>query len=82
MILRFWKEKVPSLEISLCRPYHKNDNRFVEENNSSLIRAHIGHGRLDNLPQLLILREIYTDMVCYHTEKDALLFFPYVRCVN
>ena len=65
-LLRFWKEKVPALEISRSRPYHKNDNRFVEENNSSLIRAYIGHGRLDNLPQLLLLREIYTDLVCYH----------------
>ncbi len=82
MILRFCKEKVPSLEISLSCPYHKNDNRFVEENNSSLIRAYIGHGRMDNLPQMLLLREIYTDVVCYHTEKDALLFLPFVRCVN
>lgn len=65
-LIRYWKEKVPTLEISRSRPYHKNDNRFVEENNSSLIRAYIGHGRLDNLPQLLLLREIYTDLVCYH----------------
>ena len=38
-LLRFWKEKVPDLAISRSRPYQKNDNRFVEENNSSLVRA-------------------------------------------
>ena len=48
-LLRFWKEKVPDLEISRSRPYHKNDNRLVEENNSSLVRAYVGHGRLDTL---------------------------------
>jgi len=65
-LLRFWQEKVPSLDISRSRPYHKNDNRFVEENNGSLVRAYIGHGRLDNLRQLLILREIYKDLTYYH----------------
>ncbi|MCL7413878.1 MAG: transposase family protein [ANME-2 cluster archaeon] len=65
-LLRFWKNKIPDLDISRSRPYHKNDNRFVEENNGSLIRAYIGHGRLDTLQHLMILREIYTDLMCYH----------------
>lgn len=65
-LLRYWKGNVPSLEISRSRPYHKNDNRFVEENNSSLVRAYIGHGRLDNLSQLFLMREIYKDLICYH----------------
>jgi hypothetical protein len=65
-LLRFWQAKVPDLYISRSRPYHKNDNRFVEENNSSLVRAYIGHGRLDTLRQLIIMREIYEDLTCYH----------------
>jgi hypothetical protein len=65
-LLRFWKNEIPDLAISRSRPYHKNDNRFVEENNASLIRAYIGHGRLDTLQHLMILREIYTDLMCYH----------------
>ncbi len=65
-LLRFWKNKIPDLDISRSRPYHKNDNRFVEENNGSLIRAYIGHGRLDTLQHLLTLREIYNDLMCYH----------------
>lgn len=65
-LLRFWKNALPDLDISRSRPYHKNDNRFVEENNSSLIRAYIGYGRLDTLQQLMILREIYNDLMFYH----------------
>jgi len=65
-LLRFWKNEIPDLEISRSRPYHKNDNRFVEENNASLIRAYIGHGRLDTLRHLMILRDIYSDLMCYH----------------
>jgi hypothetical protein len=65
-LLRFWKNIIPDLAISRSRPYHKNDNRFVEENNASLIRAYIGHGRLDTLQHLTNLREIYTDLICYH----------------
>jgi hypothetical protein len=65
-LLRFWKDALPDLYISRSRPFHKNDNRFVEENNASLIRAYIGYGRLDTLQQLMILREIYNDLMCYH----------------
>ncbi len=76
-LLRFWKEKVPDLHISRSRPYHKNDNRFVEENNSSLIRAYIGHGRLDTISHLLIMREIYEDLACYHN-----FFQPVMKTVQ
>jgi hypothetical protein len=76
-LLRFWGKKVPALDISRSRPYHKNDNRFVEENNNSLVRAYIGHGRLDTLPQLLILRDIYQDLMCYHN-----FFQPVMKTVN
>ena len=76
-LLRFWKEKVPDLDISRSRPYHKNDNRFVEENNSSLVRAYIGHGRLDTLPQLQIVRDIYKDLMCYHN-----FFQPVMKTIH
>lgn len=76
-LLRFWKDKIPALDISRSRPFHKNGNRFVEENNSSLVRAYIGHGRLDTLHQLLILREIYADLTCYHN-----FFQPVMKTVQ
>jgi hypothetical protein len=29
-LVRFWKDKVTGVQLSRSRPYHKNDNRFVE----------------------------------------------------
>lgn len=65
-LLRFWKKEIVDLELSRSRPYHKNDNRFVEENNHSLVRAYVGHGRLDTLEQLDILRTLYQALWLYH----------------
>jgi len=65
-LLRYWKEKAPDLQISRSRPYQKNDNRFVEENNHSLIRAYIGHDRLDTQAQLKVLRQLYEKLWLYH----------------
>lgn len=65
-LLRYWKEKVPSLQLSRSRPYQKNDNRFVEENNHSLIRSYIGHDRLDTQAQLNALRQLYEKLWLYH----------------
>lgn len=65
-LLRYWKEKAPDLQVSRSRPYQKNDHRFVEENNHSLIRAYIGHVRLDTQAQLKILRQLYEKLWLYH----------------
>jgi hypothetical protein len=65
-LLRYWKEKAPDLQLSRSRPYQKNDNRFVEENNHSLIRAYIGHDRLDTQAQLKALRQLYEKLWLYH----------------
>jgi hypothetical protein len=65
-LLRFWKEKRPELLVTRSRPYKKNDNRFVEENNQSLVRAYIGHGRLDTHAQLNVLRALYEKLWLFH----------------
>lgn len=49
---------MPNLAISRSKLYRKNDNRFVEENNSSLIRAYTGPARFDSAAQLNTLREL------------------------
>ncbi|MCI0552491.1 MAG: transposase family protein [Anaerolineae bacterium] len=38
-LMRFWQQRAQPLELSRSRPYSKNDNRFVEENNFSQVRA-------------------------------------------
>lgn len=65
-LIRFWEHKLADLAISRSRPYQKNDNRFVEENNHSLVRAYIGHGHLDNQTHLELLRQLYDKLWLYH----------------
>lgn len=66
LLYRYWHELVPNLQVSRSKPYRKNDNRFIEENNHSLIRAYIGHSRFDSLDQLQCLRELYDKLWLYH----------------
>lgn len=65
-MLRFWGEKVPEACISRSRPYHKNDNRFVEQKNSTLIRAYLEHERLDTVAQTLAMNHLYDRMWLYY----------------
>ncbi|MBM3126741.1 MAG: transposase family protein [Chloroflexi bacterium] len=64
-LLRYWQDKVKA-ELSRSRPYHKNDNRFVEENNFSLVRAYIGYGRLETVAQVKLLNQLYDQLWLYH----------------
>jgi hypothetical protein len=56
------------------RPGYKNDNRFVEQKNSSLIRAYLGHLHLYTATHRTLLDQLYEDMWCYYN-----LFQPVVR---
>ncbi len=38
-LVRFWGEEITGLKLSRSRPYHKNDNRLVEQKNDTLVRA-------------------------------------------
>ena len=58
-LLRFWGERVPGLTWSRSRPYHKNDNRFVEQRNGDLVRGYLGNDRLDTARQTQALNELY-----------------------
>jgi hypothetical protein len=64
-LVRYWQEKVQA-ELSRSRPYHKNDNRFVEENNFSFVRAYVGYGRLDTVAQAKLLNQLYDQLWLYH----------------
>jgi hypothetical protein len=65
-LLRFFGEKVKGARLSRSRPYHKNDNRFVEQKNSSLVRRYLGMARLDTVAQTLALNELYELMWVYY----------------
>lgn len=47
------------IKFSRSRPYHKNDNCFVEQKNSSHVRRTIGHLRYDTKAELDLLDDLY-----------------------
>lgn len=61
----FWAQ-YPHIELSRSRPYQKNDNRFVEQKNSSLVRHYIGDIRLDTVAQIQALNAIYGKLWLYN----------------
>lgn len=64
-LLRFWQEKYTGIALSRTRPYHSQDNRFVEQRNGGLVRALLGHERLDTAQQTLQLNRAY-DLLWYY----------------
>jgi len=65
-LLRFFGEIMPDVKLSRSRPYHKNDNRHVEQKNSSLVRAYLGYDRLDTVAQTRLLNVLYSKMWLYY----------------
>ena len=71
---RLYGEMVTGLQLSRSRPFHKNDNRFVEQKNDSLVRQLVGYQRLETPEQVEALNALYTDMGVYYN-----LFQPVLR---
>lgn len=65
-LLRFWGEAISGLTLSRSRPYHKNDNRLVEQKNDTLVRAYVGYGRLDTSAQVAALDTLYEQLWAYY----------------
>jgi len=65
-LLRFARQVLPDVQIARSRPRHKNDNRFVEQKNSSLVRAYLGQARLDTVAQTCALNGIYDQLWLYN----------------
>jgi len=65
-LLRFFKNLVQGITLSRSRPYHKNDNRFVEQKNSSLVRAYLGEDRLDTVAQTIAVNQLYDKVWIYY----------------
>jgi len=65
-LLKFLKGKLKGMELTRSRPFQKNDNRFVEENNFSLVRAYVGYRRLDTVAQTNLLNQLYDQLWLYH----------------
>lgn len=73
-LLCFWNNIVKGVELSRSRPYRKNDNRFVEQKNATLVRAYLGYDRLDTVAHTLAVNQLYDKMWVYYN-----LFQPVIR---
>ena len=65
-LVRFWKDTVRVEHLSRSRAWHKNDNRFVEQKNDTLVRAYLGYDRLDTVEQTNLLNQLYQLMGLYY----------------
>ena len=76
-LIRYFGQEVTGLKLSRSRPYQKNDNRFVEQKNATLVRAYLGYGRLDTLRQCTALNALYDQLWVYYN-----LFQPVLHQVK
>jgi hypothetical protein len=65
-LLRYFGEEVTGLKLSRSRPYRKNDNRFVEQKNATLVRAYVGYQRLETPRQWVALNALYDQLWVYY----------------
>lgn len=65
-LVRFFQDAVQGVQLSRSRPYFKNDNRNVEQKNSTLVRAYLGRDRLDTVEQTRVLNLLYDKMWLYY----------------
>jgi hypothetical protein len=76
-LVRIWGEAITGLTLTRSRPYQKNDNRFVEQKNDTLVRAYLGQARLDTAEQCAALNGLYDQMWVYYN-----LFQPVLHLIE
>jgi len=81
-LIRYFGEEVTGLRLSRSRPYRKNDNRFVEQKNSSLVRAYVGYQRLDSSTQCAALNALYDQLWTYYNLFQPVLHMMRKEVVN
>lgn len=62
---RFWGQAAAHIQLSRSRPYQKNDNRFVEQKNKTLVRHYLGYERFDSVAHVLAINELYEKLWLY-----------------
>jgi hypothetical protein len=76
-VVKYFGRDTMPIRLSRSRPYHKNDNRFVEQKNSTLVRAFFGPWRIDTRARCDRLNELYDKMWIYYN-----LFQPVLHLVE
>jgi len=73
-LYHFWSQQSPKIKLSRSRPYYKNDARFVEQKNASLVRAYLQDKRYDTVDQVKAINCLYERMGLFYN-----LFQPVMR---
>jgi len=71
--LAFWAKEVASCHLTRSRPFHNNDNRFVEQRNSSEVRAYFGSHRFDTASRVWCANRIYDKLWVYYNLFQPIL---------
>lgn len=72
-LVRFWGTEVTGMQLSRSRPYQKNDNRFVEQKNATLVRAYLGQACFDTPKQIAALNALYDRMWWFYNAFQPVL---------
>lgn len=70
---RFLDERLPGVRLSRSRPYHKNDNRYVEQKNDTLVRHYFGTVRLETPAQIEAMNALYERLWLYYNYFQPVL---------
>jgi hypothetical protein len=65
-LLTLWRDRIPAIEITRSRPYHKNDNAHIEQKNRTHVRELLGEERLDDPDLAPLLVELHTLWSDFH----------------
>ena len=65
------------IELTRSRPYHKNDNAYVEQKNGHVIRRFLGYSRIDNKGAVSIMNKMYDKLELYLNH-----FVPSRKCIE
>lgn len=79
-LVRFWGEAITGCTLSRSRPYQKNDNRFVEQKNATLVRQYFGTIRLETPEQVKALNALYEKMWLYYNFFQPVLHLQEKIC--
>ena len=61
-LIRYFQERPKKVGFTRSRPYHKNDNAYVEQKNWTHVRQLFAYDRFGDSALLPLVNEIYTDL--------------------
>jgi hypothetical protein len=76
-LLTLWRDRVPAIDITRSRPYHKNDNAHIEQKNRTHVRQLLGEDRLDDPALAPLLIELHTLWSDFHN-----FFLPTLKLIK